>query len=326
MTSLQKLKNEILRPVSFYMKEFDKNFSMTRHVHPYIEVMYCQTGQFKFEVYEERGRGEMEFCTYIIYAGDIVVIDSMVPHCIVTDFEAPSMIHNVEFEAVRKEDYNPYGVYDALASDTAKIIEKSGWKEIAESKNGFTILPDTENVEYCFRSYLNALTGGVDCFEDACAVFARQMMFIAAVGKCKAADKIKGYVLYIKRAKEYIAKNYAANICLEDVARHAGVNKIYLQKLFREYTGQTILQSINAVRVGKARQLLAETNLPIDQILLQTGFRNRQHFIYAFKNIAGQTPSEYRKQNQHQYVNYQVNDLDSKPFVEKNRTEIEVRC
>lgn len=325
MVPLHRLKNEILKPVSFYMKEFDRSFSMSRHVHPYIEVMYCQSEQFKFEVYEDKGNGEMEFNTYIVSAGEVIIVDAMVPHCIITDSDEKTMIYNIEFEAVKKETFNPYGVYDVFFVDYAKLIEKSGWRQIAESKNGFMILPDTENVEHCFRMYLNALTGGVNCFEDAYAVCARQMMFFSSIGKCKASDKVNGCVLYIKRAKEYINKNYVSNIKLEDVAEHAGVNKIYLQKLFREYTGQTILRSINEVRVGKARQLLAETNMSIDLILLQTGFRNRQHFIYAFKNIVGQTPSEYRKQNQHRFVNYQINHIDSKPFVEKGRTEIEMR-
>ena len=75
-----------------------------------------------------------------------------------------------------------------------------------------------------------------------------------------------------------------------------------------------MLRSINALRVAKAQQLLTESNLSMEQIAAQTGFKNRQHLIYEFKNQISVTPSDYRKQYQQQLLDHQARMHDSHPF------------
>ena len=312
--TLKKLKNEVLEPISYYMKNFNKNFLMSRHLHPYIEIMYCRSEHFTFEVYEENDEGQKVFNTYIVSPGEFVIIDAMVPHRLVTDIESDSMIYNVEFEVKEREQYNPYGVFDAISVDYSQMMSRGGWAQIANAKGGYAILTDTENVEHCFRVLLNILYGGIDSFEKACEVQARQMMLFAEISKCKVSLRTGGCVMYIKQAQEFINKNYASDIRIEDVARHVKVNKTYLQRLFRTYTGTTMLRSINALRVGKAQQLLSESNLSMEQIAAQTGFKNRQHLIYEFKNQISVTPSDYRKQYQQQLLDHQARMHDSHPF------------
>ncbi len=313
---LKKLKTENFEPVAYYMKKFDRSFSMMRHVHPYVEFMYCQSRSFKFEVYEENEKGEKTFNIHEISAGKIIVIDSGIPHRIITDSDAEVMIYNIEFEVKDTKLYNPYGIFDSVTINYSNWFLKSGWNGIINAKDGYTILSDTENVEHCFRTYLNALMAGVNCFEDACVLFARKMILFSQIGKCRQENKPGGYIFYIKNARDYIHKNYAADLSIEDVAEHVKLNKAYLQRLFKTYTGSTILKTINEVRVDKAKCLLAETNESIDYIVAQTGFRNRQHLIYEFKKKLNLTPSAYRKQYGNRRVDYLISDPVSQPFDE----------
>ncbi len=311
--TFRKLKNEVLEPVSYYMKKFDGTFSMSRHYHPYLEFMYCQSGQFAFEVYEEED-GKKQFNLYTIAAGAFVVIDAMVPHRIITETEA--MIYNVEFEVKTKSEYNPYGIFDVLSVNYASIMGQGGWQQIAAAKNGYSIVTDMENVEFCARSFLAELYDGVKNFEQALSVQSKQIMLLAEIGKCKSVGKPSGCLWYIKRVWEYINRNYASDIKIEEIAASVSLSKAYLQRIFRAYTGSTILQSINEARVNRAKQLLRETNLSVGQIVSQAGFKNSQHLIYEFKRTAGITPSEYRREIQQRKVNHQMLTHDSGPFRE----------
>lgn len=44
-----------------------------------------------------------------------------------------------------------------------------------------------------------------------------------------------------------------------------------------------------------AKDLLAESNEPVEQIAYKTGYENPESFMRIFKKITGLTPTEYRK-------------------------------
>ena len=312
--SLKNLRNEALEPISYYMKTFDNTFSMVRHFHPYIELMYCQSGQFFFEVLETGENGKRKFTSYKISAGEFIIIDAMVPHRI---YETEAMIYNVEFKIRNKAEYNPFGVFDVLSINFSNLMKQGAWAQIAQEKNGYCILSDMENVEMCFRIFLNELFDGTNSFEQSFAAQGKLVMLFAEIGKCKMIGKPNGSLWYIRRAQEYINHHFASDIRIEHIAEFAGVSKAYLQRIFRAYTGTTILKTINSVRVERAKQMLMSTNLSVKQIGEQSGFRNSQHFIYEFRCSCGVTPSEYRKRLHYKMLNHQSLSHESGPFIDE---------
>ena len=48
------------------------------------------------------------------------------------------------------------------------------------------------------------------------------------------------------------------------------------------------------MQIDHVRQLMAATDLPLNRVALQTGFRYLQQMITAFRRHTGQTPGEYR--------------------------------
>jgi AraC-like DNA-binding protein len=63
---------------------------------------------------------------------------------------------------------------------------------------------------------------------------------------------------------------------------------------------RNISKVINAYRIEKAKHLLLESNETITQILMRSGFQTKSNFNREFARITGKTPSEFRKNNQHQ--------------------------
>jgi LacI family transcriptional regulator len=80
------------------------------------------------------------------------------------------------------------------------------------------------------------------------------------------------------------------------VAKAAGVSVVALQTRFRAALGRTVLEEIQRVRVGRAQEILAHSELPMSAVAERCGFPNSQRFSVLFRQVAGVAPSEYRRQ------------------------------
>ncbi len=64
---------------------------------------------------------------------------------------------------------------------------------------------------------------------------------------------------------------------------------------FKEKMGMSPLDYLTLLRVEKAKELLVSTNMPIQDISSQVGYYDSGSFIRRFKQIAGETPLQYRR-------------------------------
>ncbi|SDC05276.1 Helix-turn-helix domain-containing protein [Paenibacillus sp. UNCCL117] len=101
--------------------------------------------------------------------------------------------------------------------------------------------------------------------------------------------------LIVSEALRYIDEHYADNaLSPHQIADLFNLTPAYLNKLCRERTSHSLGDYITHVRVEKAKQLLGETNLTIDQIIGRIGWENKKYFFRIFKKLTGATPTEYR--------------------------------
>jgi two-component system response regulator YesN len=99
----------------------------------------------------------------------------------------------------------------------------------------------------------------------------------------------------ILHAKQYIKENYAQPIHLEDVAAKEGFNPSYFSTLFKKETGRTFKEYLHDVRMGEAKRLLRDTNLPVSAVCECVGYTDLKHFSGSFRQTTGIKPSEFRK-------------------------------
>jgi AraC-like DNA-binding protein len=100
----------------------------------------------------------------------------------------------------------------------------------------------------------------------------------------------------ITRARQYIAANSDEEISLAEVAKEARMSTFYFCKMFKKITGVNFAHYVSGVRVEKAKNLLLNANYRISEIGYEVGFQSLTHFNRVFRSIAGQSPTEYRKQ------------------------------
>lgn len=98
----------------------------------------------------------------------------------------------------------------------------------------------------------------------------------------------------IRRAISYISQNYAGNITLNDVANHVHLNPAYFSTIFKQCCGSSFKEYLNMVRIEESKRLLANTDYPIIDIAIATGFEDQSYFSKVFKKYTGLTPKQYR--------------------------------
>ncbi|HHU59203.1 MAG TPA: helix-turn-helix domain-containing protein, partial [Bacteroidales bacterium] len=85
------------------------------------------------------------------------------------------------------------------------------------------------------------------------------------------------------------------DIDFTELASSLNLGYSYFRKMFKKHTGVSPGQYHLHLRIMKARELLASTDLPIKQVAVETGFESIHCFSRLFKNKMGYSPSEVRK-------------------------------
>ncbi|MFF4616420.1 helix-turn-helix transcriptional regulator [Nonomuraea jabiensis] len=99
----------------------------------------------------------------------------------------------------------------------------------------------------------------------------------------------------VRRAIAFILESFASpDLSVGDLARTLGVSSSLLSRRFRDVRGVTPVQYLRGVRLRKARELLTGTDLTLQTIAEQCGYRSAFYFSRVFKATTGQSPSGYR--------------------------------
>ena len=95
-----------------------------------------------------------------------------------------------------------------------------------------------------------------------------------------------------------IAQRYQdPDLSVEQLAAQGGYSPNYFSSLFKSEVGTYLNDYIRKTRMAKAMELLTKTELSVQQIAAQTGFRNANYFFTTFKKETGVTPLRYRERD-----------------------------
>ena len=98
----------------------------------------------------------------------------------------------------------------------------------------------------------------------------------------------------VNQALGYMEKNYQQKLTLQTVADCCYVSQWHLSKLLNRYAGKSFYDILNAIRIGKAKELLADPRLKIGEISDMVGYADTAHFARTFKKLVGMSANEYR--------------------------------
>lgn len=98
----------------------------------------------------------------------------------------------------------------------------------------------------------------------------------------------------IRKVCKHIEENISHKITLSDAAKLVSMSDSAFSHFFKKQTGISFITYVNNLRVAKACDLLANTNLSASEICYECGFNNKSNFIRLFHKRKNMTPIEYR--------------------------------
>lgn len=107
-------------------------------------------------------------------------------------------------------------------------------------------------------------------------------------------EKNNKHLSRVKKVIDYVEQNYMEQISLIDAASLVGLNPEYFCRFFKKYTGFTLIEYINLVRITHIHRDILDTDDNITNIQERHGFTNYRVFNRIFKETYGCTPSKLR--------------------------------
>lgn len=93
-------------------------------------------------------------------------------------------------------------------------------------------------------------------------------------------------------------RHYTEPLTLDSLAARFGISKYYISHLFSEKVGMGFSQYINRLRIGVAKRYLATSDKSITDISDLSGYSSIRSFNRQFIQLAGCSPTEYRRKKQ----------------------------
>lgn len=99
----------------------------------------------------------------------------------------------------------------------------------------------------------------------------------------------------ILKAKEYIDAHYESKIHLRDLSDYVGLSPSYFSKFFKQKQKVNFSNYVNQVRIQKAKELMRNPNLNLNEISYRVGYEDLSYFSVVFQRYEGVTPTTYRR-------------------------------
>lgn len=99
----------------------------------------------------------------------------------------------------------------------------------------------------------------------------------------------------IRRLIDFIEENLDRDLSLETLAAEVHISPLYLPRAFKTAVGQSTHQYVLQRRVERARKLLRNSDMPIAEIALCSGFSSQSHLSNWFHRSVGVSPATYRR-------------------------------
>lgn len=216
------------------------------------------------------------------------------------------------------------------------VYERGGARYPVEEGKGFLILPGESTVyaadekdpwEYCWIGFSGA---GASRILRECGLWEQNLIYTDKAGllreemlhlvELNSRPDSNGYTLlgqlyrclsrmvekpsareesgkaYTDTALAFIRNNFSYDIGVSDIARHVGVDRTYLFRVFKRHLGQSPQEYLTQFRLGAAAGLLKNSALTVTEVALSCGFKELSAFDKQFKKRYGATPLQYRNQ------------------------------
>jgi AraC family transcriptional regulator, regulatory protein of adaptative response / methylphosphotriester-DNA alkyltransferase methyltransferase len=98
----------------------------------------------------------------------------------------------------------------------------------------------------------------------------------------------------LEEANAIVAREYASDLALDDIARRVASSRRQLQRAYAEIGRTTFREHLTRVRMDRAAEMLASRGLTVREVAHRVGYRQPAQFAKAFRRYQGVAPSDFR--------------------------------
>lgn len=269
-------------PIATYISIAGKNMHSRyrkAEFHPEIEITLIVSGSMTMHIGQTR---------HAFRAGDIFIIPGNLVHQRV-DFSADTVAHVVVFSPIAihmdSTSFFQQGFVLPLSEGRLEMPRQlqPGHPAYAEIHAQMMRLESCRIYEKNFKQYrLSVLMNICLALMPHCRVITDEIP-ISDPGH-------EG----VKLCMRYLHNHHEKKISIPEVAGYCHLHPNYLSAVFRQYTGESIIEYLTRIRIESAQRLLRE-DLPVNKVAEMAGFRSECLFYRKFKDITGMTPKTYQR-------------------------------
>lgn len=275
------------RVYAYYYKQWQGFRMPEHHRHDWSEIMYVMNGQCRVEV---------ESTAVELKKGEFIVVGHGTWHRLLVENSCRML--NLEFG------------FAACADGGNSIIGSAAQGEqdlhaLLASPECYLVLRDADEVYHALKSLVLELDNrGKQGSPFATILLAELLIRIARLRNKAEVGIAQSEERYIRGVLDFLRQNYDRDIQIRDAAAAVNLHPGYLQRIFKQSTGRTLIEELTAIRIDKAKMLLKSTDIPVTDIYDYVGVGSRQYFHALFKRHTGQTPVAYRESPDNELWNF----------------------
>ena len=265
-----------------YIEDPSKVTQLGYHTHNTIEFSYIHSGTIDFWYH-----GKNKDVKHTIMKNQMIIIFPNIPH----RFEINNFLVSIGMELSLSNKEND--IYNFL--NESEFLKEFLANYSFNKNDPYIIIDDSEDIfstllEMKKFSKFNELN---EIEKEKFQLKLKELLL--DIIQCSTSSKTqKKSNFIINKSLGYIERNYFHDIKAPDVASAIGVSYSYLRNLYKSILNTTIIDTIDARRIERAKELI-KSGLTLKVISEEVGFKTQQQFNKVFKKFEKTSPTEFKK-------------------------------
>lgn len=254
-------------------------FSSKEHSHEFMELVLVLEGKVEHVVKNESTH---------VKKGDVFIVDMNTPHyylktegdCVILNcLFPPSFLERISFDGTDFGDFAVKIFTDSVSSSIPyPIVKAKNSKQIAK-----LLLDMKEEYEGKSDGYVQVLCSYLTI---VLTLFCRNSYVGVASNR-----------FWVDEINRMISSATSGDISVEKISDAIFFSPSYVSKMYKKFTGEDLSVLIRKKRISLAAQMLAHTDMPVEKIMREVGYKDKKNFYDIFEKEYELTPSCYRKKH-----------------------------
>ncbi|WP_028610202.1 helix-turn-helix domain-containing protein [Paenibacillus harenae] len=147
-----------------------------------------------------------------------------------------------------------------------------------------------DRIQYAFLNILSDSRERTSFWHTLCENSLREIILLAAQKLEQRLDP------RIELALRHLSRYMSSPLRIEELAGEVGLSVSRLSHLFKQETGESVLEHLNRLRLRQAALLMKHMGRTATEAALDVGFNNYNHFAALFRRTYGVSPRSYKKE------------------------------